>query len=126
MDEKPKRLRYKEKRFVQEYIKHSGNGTAAVVAAGYNVKKPDKKAYKILQRPHIQQSLAAIMAEQNVDYEPMLAALVKNTLETALASGDLKAKTDAVDKLAKLLGLAAPKEVHNKTLKATVKLPGTE
>lgn len=126
MDEKPKKLRYKEKRFVKEYIKNNGNGKQAVIAAGYNSSYPDKMANKILNRPHIQHTMAQILAERDVDYQGMAAELLLDVINTAKASPDLKAKTDALDKVAKILGLAAPKEVHNKTLKATVKLPGSD
>lgn len=50
------KLTDKQKRFVDEYLIDL-NGAQAAIRAGYSPKSVDKNAYKILQRPHVQEYL---------------------------------------------------------------------
>jgi len=66
-----KRLTLKQKKFVQEYVKNNGNGTKAVIDAGYDVKNKQTAgtiAKENIKKPHLKKSIEEHL--QEAGYNP--------------------------------------------------------
>jgi phage terminase small subunit len=128
MSDKPKKkqLSLKEQKFVHEYVANGGVGAEAARVAYPTSKNPTVIAAQVKQRPHVQESIQEKLDRLLPNYEEKIAELMQNTIAEALASTDLRAKTAALEAVTRISGMQAPKETHTKTLKASIKLPGSK
>ncbi len=73
---RPRELSLKLHKFCAEYLKNGGNGTRAVISAGYKTKHPDVRANEILRIPKVQEFLSKktekIFAKEDITVEYIL------------------------------------------------------
>ena len=80
---KPRRLSFKQNRFVREYVKNGGNGAKAVRDAGYKYQKDNEgvTAHQNLKKPHIeeavQQETKILLEASQLTPEHVLKGLMK-------------------------------------------------
>src|SRR5215469_6070332 len=59
-------LTYRERIFINEYIKNGGNGKEAAIAAGYGAARADQSAYQVLHRIQVHQQIQERISESDV------------------------------------------------------------
>ena len=101
-----RRLTLKQRKFVQEYIKHEGNGTRAALEA-YNVK--DKTvastiANENLNKPYLVDSIELALKKQGITDETITEALAKNLIKGAGVRARASDSNKAAEILLKLKG----------------------
>ena len=117
------KLSIKEQIFCNEYIKNKGNGTRAVISAGYAEQSASVQQTRLLKKDRIQRELkrqnefvlrsTAISKSQIVDEQYQLFILAKSNEEYKTASSILESLT-------KLLGYAPPID-HTKQINHNIK-----
>ncbi len=119
-DGKTYNLQFKQRLFVECYLKNGGNGTQAVIDAKYNVNYKDKSgkdtgipnrgvakvmAYEELRKPHITSLINAKLEEFGFNFD----SVKQQHLFLLNQHADLKMKGKAIDMFYKLRG-EYPKE----------------
>ena len=104
------KMTLKQERFIQAYVRNSGNATQAAIAAGYSEKGSRVEGARLLTKANIMQAIDK--ARERVagpDERRWKKALER--IDDTLDEGSHYEAMNAVDKLAKILGKYAPKKV---------------
>lgn len=122
------KLTVAEKIFAREIVKNKGNQTQAALVAT-NAKDSQSAGVmgaRMMQRPTVKREIAQILSERYPEHEEDFMRLLKLAMERALSGGaTIKEINETLNTVATITGHKAPKETHTKSLKATVKLPGS-
>ena len=97
-----KKMTVKKEKFLAEYIKNDGNGTAAAKEV-YDVSSDSSAAAiasKVLKDENVMSALREEMARQGITLEKVVAPVAKG-----LADGDIKVQLSAHDRAVRLLGI---------------------
>jgi phage terminase small subunit len=98
-------LTFKQQRFVEEY-QVDGNGTQAVLRAGYKTNYPAEMAYGLLRNTKVKHSLQSAQNARRQRLQMQVESTVKQYIELkekALAACDYKTSLRALNQLAKHL-----------------------
>ena len=98
-------LTFKQQRFVEEY-QVDGNGSQAVIRAGYKTNYPAEIAYGLLRNPKVKHSLQDAQTARSERLEMQADSTVKQYIELkdkALAACDYQTSLRALNQLAKHL-----------------------
>ena len=98
-------LTFKQQRFVEEY-QVDGNGSQAVLRAGYNTKHPAEMAYGLLRNTKVKHTLQDAQNARSQRLQMRVDSTVKQYIELkdkALAACDYKTSLRALNQLAKHL-----------------------
>jgi hypothetical protein len=68
-------LTYRERVFINEYIKNGGNGKEAAIAAGYGAARADQSAYQVLHRIQVQRQIQDRISESDVCADEVIGTL---------------------------------------------------
>jgi len=105
------KLTLKQDRFCTEYVRNEDNATKAALLAGYSEKTAYSIASENLKKPEIIKRIAEIRKEVEAPGD-LLWEKCKKGLHDCLDNGNHKDIIQAVDKVAKILGMYAPAKVE--------------
>lgn len=124
---KIRRLNLREKVFVKELIKNGGNQTAASKVAYPTTKDAPQNGHRLATRPAVKMAINEYLDSLYPDHGKEFVGLFKKAIEMANREGvTIKELLETLKTLSEISGMRAPKETHNKSLKATVSFPGME
>lgn len=122
------KLTVREEKFVRA-LATTNSVKDAVIAAGSKAKNEQVAANigtQMLARPRVQNAVQAMLERQFPNAEEEFGKIMKRVTDLALESPKLTEVVAAMRELSKVLGYQSPKQIETKSLKATIKLPGSE
>lgn len=97
IDQKPRDLTYKQRRFVDEFIKNNGNATLAAKAAGY--KYPHARGPENVEKSTIKSAIQAVMDKKGITWGRIADKLsegldAKKVVSAIITGKDADSRTD--------------------------------
>lgn len=119
--------RVREEKFAKNLIAGKTAKEAAYAAyAVTNDKSAESKALTVLKRPHVQKRIGELMDEYQPGWDMQLSQLGSAAIAEAIKSGNAEVMSRVFERISKVSGKAAPQQTETKSLKASVKLPGSD
>jgi phage terminase small subunit len=96
---KPKRLTYKQERFVNKYIENKGNATQAVLEAGYdtNIENARRIGEENLEKPAIREAIDKALSELDITPTKILKRFDKEAETADNAMARIRANENLAD-----------------------------